>query len=123
MSEKIYEFHLDHNLTAAKRRLLFEYIEANAHRSPWKIAYEWEEATKTLHVQSNVVKWELIFQGKLFQVYGNGPFWARMLFTDKLRTKLRLGISLILTEIGLLDGPQPSKPAKSTKITKSHRKK
>ncbi len=106
MSEKIYEFHLDHSLTAAKRKLLTEYINKNAFRSKWKVSYEWELATKTLHLKTNVVKWELIFHPKKLEVYGSGPFWAKMLFTDKLREKIRLGTIQVLREIGLCDTPK-----------------
>jgi hypothetical protein len=46
-------------------------------------------------------------------VFGSGPFWAKMLFTDKKRAQLREGILHVLQETGFVKAKAPAKKAKS----------
>jgi len=121
MKEKIYEFNLEHPLTPARRKALDRFLTKNAPKSKWAASFHWdEENDHLLHLTTFPVKWEVWFAPHRVTVFGSGPFWAKMLFSDKKRALLREGIEHVLQETGFVKGhasphpkAQPAKPAKS----------
>ena len=118
MKEKIYEFNIDHPLTPARREVLDRFLKKNASRLSWAASKQWDkENDHLLHITTGPVKWEIWFAHQRVTVFGSGPFWAKMLFTDKKRAELRAGMMHVLEETGFLNGKAPAgkSPAKSAK--------
>jgi hypothetical protein len=115
MKEKIYEFNIEHPLTAPRRKALDQFLTKNAHKSAWAASHEWdEENDHLLHITTYPVKWEIWFAPHRVTVFGSGPFWAKMLFSDKKRALLREGLLHVLQEIGFMKSSTKAKPAKAT---------
>ncbi len=115
MKEKIYEFNIEHPLTAPRRKTLDQFLKKHAPKSKWAASHQWdEENDHLLHITTYPVQWEVWFAPHRVTVFGSGPFWAKMLFTDKKRAELREGIQHVLQETGFLKGPAKAKPARST---------
>ena len=114
MKEKVYEFNIDHPLTPPRRKAIDQFLRKNAHKSKWPATHEWdEENDHLLHIKTYPVAWEVWFAPHRVTVFGSGPFWAKMLFSDKKRSALREGILLVLEQIGFLKGKGPVKRAKA----------
>jgi hypothetical protein len=114
MKEKIYEFDIEHPLTALKRKALDQFLRKNAHKSAWAASHQWdEENDHLLHITTHPVKWEVWFAPQRITVFGIAPFWAKMLFSDKKRAMLREGFLQVLRETGFLKDSAKAKPAKS----------
>jgi hypothetical protein len=114
MKEKIYEFTIEHLLTAARRKALDRYLAKIAPQSKWAASHAWDEEDEDLlHITTYPVKWEIVFKGRHVTVYGSGPFWAKMLFSDKKRALLREGILHVLRETGFMKEPVKAKAAKA----------
>jgi hypothetical protein len=95
--EKIYEFPIDRPLTPAKRKAVEKHIDDNAHLSPKPFSYNWdEEDDEVLHIAAEPVLIEVRFQDKSVELYGSAPLWARLLFTDAKKAKLKEEIESIL---------------------------
>ena len=101
-AQKLYEFPITHELTAARRKAIDKLIDANAPKSPWPITYEWEESKDILHISSNSLKGEVHFHAKKIEVFGTIPFWAKMLFTKKKQEELGENISDGLKHLGFV---------------------
>jgi hypothetical protein len=103
MKEKIYEFAIEQPLNPARRKSIDKYLAKHAGKVKWGASYGWdEENDHLLHIATGPVKWELWFAPHRVTVFGHGPFWARMLFSDKKRALLREGISHVLKEAGFM---------------------
>ena len=114
MKEKIYEFNIEHPLTAPRRKALDQFLKKNASKLKWASRHEWdEENDHLLHIAIGPVKWEIVFMAHRVTVFGSGPFWAKMLFTDKKRAQLREGILHVLQEAGFMKAKAPAKKAKA----------
>lgn len=114
MKEKIYEFNIEHPLTAPRRKALDHFLKKNAHKSKWAASHEWdEENDHLLHIATYPVKWEIWFAAHRVTVFGSGPFWAKMLFSDKKRAQLRAGILHVLQETGFMKAGATVKKAKA----------
>jgi hypothetical protein len=101
--EKIYEFNIEQPLSPARRKSLDKFLAKNAGKLKWPASCEWdEENDHLLHITVTPVKWEVWFAAHRVTVFGSGPFWARMLFTDKKRAMLREGILHVLKEAGFM---------------------
>jgi hypothetical protein len=115
MKEKIYEFNIEHPLTAPRRKALDQFLKKNAHKSKWPASHEWDgENDHLLHITTYPVKWEVWFAPHRITVFGQGPFWAKMLFSDKKRVQLREGILQVLEQIGFVGHKKPAKRARSS---------
>ncbi len=103
MKEKIYEFNIEQPLSAPRRKAIDRFLEKNAAKSAWPASYSWDEDNDhLLHITTSPVKWEVWFATHRVTVFGSGPFWARMLFTDKKRAHLREGILHLLQDAGFM---------------------
>lgn len=95
--EKIFEFEIDHPLTAAKRKSVEKHIERNAGQAGTQIAYHWdEEDGEVLHIAADPVLIEVHFEDRIVALYAAAPLWARLLFTEKKKTELKQQIEAIL---------------------------
>lgn len=114
MKEKIYEFNIEHPLTAPRRKAIDQFLKKNAHKSKWPASHEWdEENDHLLHIKTYPVSWEVWFAPHRVTVFGDAPFWAKMLFSDHKRAQLREGIMHVLQDAGFLKSAPKPKPAKS----------
>jgi len=112
MKEKIYEFNIDHPLTAPKRKALDQFLRKNAHKSAWAASHQWDDDNDhLLHITTYPVKWEIWFAPHRVTVFGSGPFWAKMLFSDKKRAILREGLLHVLQEVGFVKSSVKPKAA------------
>ena len=94
--EKIYEFVIEHPLTAPRRKAIDQYLKKVGPKSKWPASHKWdEENDHLLHITTYPVTWEVWFAPKRVTVYGAGPFWAKMLFTEKKRHLIRRAIKTI----------------------------
>jgi hypothetical protein len=119
MKEKIYEFNIEHPLTAPRRKAIDHYLKKNASKSTWPASHKWdEENDHLLHITTYPVTWEVWFAPHRVTVFGNGPFWAKMLFSDKKRAMLREGLLHVLQDAGFMKSKAASKPAKSAKTSR-----
>ncbi len=118
MKERIYEFNIEHPLTAPRRKALDQFLKKNASKSKWPASHEWDgENDHVLHISTYPVKWEVWFAPHRVTVFGSGPFWAKMLFSDKKRALLREGILHVLEETGFIKGKAAARrPAKTSKL-------
>jgi hypothetical protein len=99
VKEKIYEFAIEHPLTAPRRKAIDKFLAKNAGKSKWPASFEWDEDNDhLLHITTYPVKWEVWFAAHRVTVFGSGPFWARMLFSDTKKAQLREGILHVLQE-------------------------
>jgi hypothetical protein len=108
--EKIYEFDIQHRLSPTRRKAIEKFFAEHGGPSMYKATMRWdEEDENVLHIKTLVVIWEVHFSPKKVEVYGSGPFWARMLFTDHRKEKLKLGIYKFLEATGFFKkGPAHS---------------
>ncbi|MCE0496692.1 MAG: hypothetical protein LV481_01920 [Methylacidiphilales bacterium] len=114
MKEKIYEFNIEHPLTAPRRKALDQFLKKNAPRSKWPTSHEWDRGNDhLLHVTTHPVKWEVWFAPHRVTIFGSAPFWAKMLFSNKKRALLRESFLHILQQTGFTKDRTPSKRAKS----------
>jgi hypothetical protein len=114
MKEKIYEFNIDQPLTAPRRKALDQFLKKNAPKLKWAANHEWaEDDDHLLHITISPVKWEICFAPHRVTVFGSGPFWAKMLFSDKKRALLREGILQVLQETGFIKGGGTPKRTKA----------
>jgi hypothetical protein len=114
MKEKIYEFNIEHPLTAPRRKALDHFLRKNAPRSTWAASHHWDEDNDhLLHITTYPVKWEVWFAPHRVTIFGSGPFWARMLFSDKKRAQLRDGILLTLQELDFVKAKPSPKRARA----------
>jgi hypothetical protein len=114
MKEKIYEFNIEHPLTAPRRKALDQFLKKNASKLKWAASHQWdEENDHLLHITTYPVQWEIWFAPHRVTIFGSGPFWAKMLFSDKKRADLREGILLVLEQTGFLKSNAKSAPAKA----------
>jgi hypothetical protein len=103
MKEKIYEFAIEHPLTTPRRKSIDKFLQKNAGKSKWPASHEWDkENDHLLHITTYPVTWEVWFAAHRVTVFGNGPFWARMLFSDKKKALLRNGILHVLQDAGFM---------------------
>jgi hypothetical protein len=111
MKEKIYEFNIEHPLTPQRRKTLDQFLKKNASKLKWAASHEWDEDNDhLLHITTHPVKWEIWFAPHRITVFGDGPFWARMLFSDKKRADLREAIHHVLDATGFFKAkPAPKK--------------
>jgi hypothetical protein len=115
MKEKIYEFNIEHPLTAPRRKVLDHFLKKNASKLKWAAHHAWdEENDHLLHIVTGPVKWEIWFAAPRVTVFGRGPFWAKMLFSDKKRAQLREGILYVLQETGFMKAKATAKKAKAS---------
>jgi hypothetical protein len=115
MKEKMYEFNIEHPLTAPRRKALDQFLKEHAPQSKWQATHEWdEENDHLLHIKTYPVTWEIWFAPHRVTVFGNAPFWARMLFTDKKRAELRDGMLHVLQATGFMKSQAKPKAAKAT---------
>lgn len=114
MKEKIYEFNIEHPLTAARRKAIDQFLKKNAPKSKWAASHEWDaDNDHLLHIKTYPVTWEVWFAPHRVTVYGAAPFWAKMLFTDAKRALLRESILQVLQATGFMKSAAKAKPAKS----------
>jgi hypothetical protein len=118
--EKIYDIPITSPLTLNKRKVIDKYITGNARLNiaafNITVSHEWHKDDDVLFIKTPPVHWEIIFDGKNVEVYGVGPLWARLLFTEKKRILLREQITLLLHETGFLaKKPKGVKPAAGIK--------
>ncbi len=103
MKEKVYEFAIEQTLNETRRKAIDKFLHKNADKSKWPASHEWDkENDHLLHITTYPVKWEVWFAAKRVTVFGSGPFWARMLFSDKKKAMLREGILHVLKDTGFL---------------------
>ncbi len=101
--EKIYEFAIEHPLTAPRRKAIDKFLMEHGGKSAWPASHKWdEENDHVLHISTYPVTWEVWFAPKRVTVYGAGPFWTKMLFTEKKREMLREGLLHVLQETGFM---------------------
>jgi len=119
MKEKIYEFNIEHPLTAPRRKAIDQFLTKNANKSQWPASHEWDaENDHLLHIKTYPVTWEVWFAPHRVTVFGAGPFWARMLFTEKKRAMLREGILHVLEETGFTKCKAKPAPRKTSSRSK-----
>jgi hypothetical protein len=108
VKEKIYEIAIDHPLTPKRRKVIDKYIEGNSHLMPLNLtlSHDWEEDEEDpiLRINTPPVSWEVVFLSDIVEVYGAGPLWARLLFTEKKKTLLKEQIELLLHDTGFIAG-------------------
>ncbi len=114
MKEKIYEFAIEHPLSAPRRKAIDQFLKKNASKSKWPASHAWDkENDHVLHITTYPVTWEVWFAPHRVTVFGAGPFWAKMLFSDKKRTMLRDGILHVLQEAGFMKSKVKASAKKS----------
>jgi hypothetical protein len=110
MKEKIYEFPINHSLTATKRKKIDRYIADIAHLAPSKVTAGWDQQNpQMLRISTPPVSWEVHFDPKKVEVYGSGPFWARLLFTENKRALLKDRIKTLLQQTGFFESAKNAK--------------
>jgi len=103
MKEKIYDIGIERPLTASRRKAIDKFLDENASKVKWPASYRWDEANdQLLHITVFPVKWEICFAPKRITVYGSGPIWARMLFSENKKVMLREGIVSVLKDLGFI---------------------
>ncbi|HEX4087031.1 MAG TPA: hypothetical protein VHY22_19105 [Chthoniobacteraceae bacterium] len=109
MAEKLFDFEINHPLTAERRETMDRFIAANAGRLGRPVSHRWDDAGNVLRVASDPVEWVFTFYPDRLEVFGTAPFWIKMLFTEKLRAVAHQTIRDMLAEAGLIDAPDPGK--------------
>jgi hypothetical protein len=119
--EKIYEFAIDRPLTPARRKAVEKQIKDNAHLSPMRVSYNWdEEDDEVLHIAAKPVLIEVRFQDKNVELYGTAPLWARLLFTNQKKNELKEQIQSILQKTKFIAARKSTPPkAKAEAARKS----
>jgi len=103
MKEKIYDIGIERPLTASRRKAIDKFLDESASKVKWPASYRWDEANdQLLHITVFPVKWEIWFAPKRITVYGSGPIWARMLFSENKKVMLREGIVYVLKDLGFI---------------------
>lgn len=106
MKEKIYELNIEHPLTPARRKAIDQFLKKNAPKSKWPASHRWnEENDHVLHITTYPVEWEVWFAPRRVTVFGDAPFWAKMLFSTKKRAALREGLLHVLRDSGFMKSP------------------
>ena len=104
MKEKIYEFKIDQTLSRTRRKAIDRFLGKNLSKLKWPSSYKWDEGNEhLLHITVYPVKWEIWFAPRRVTVFGSGPLWAKLLFSDKKRVMLREGMIGILHQLGFME--------------------
>ena len=104
MKEKIYEFKVDQTLSGTRRKAIDRYLGKNLSKLKWPSSHTWDkENDHLLHITVYPVQWEIWFAAHRITVFGRGPLWAKMLFSDKKRTMLREGMVGVLHQLGFME--------------------
>ncbi len=113
--EKIYEFAIEHPLTAPRRKAINQFLNKHGAQSTWPASHKWdEENDHLLHITTYPVTWEVWFAAKHVTVFGAGPFWTKMLLRRKKRSMLREGLLQVLQETGFMKSKAKAKrPSRS----------
>jgi hypothetical protein len=100
MKEKIYAIGIKRPLNASRRKAIDQFLDENASKVKWPSSYRWDEANdQLLRITVFPVKWEIWFTPKRVTVYGSGPIWARLLFSEKKKAMLREGLVHVLKKL------------------------
>jgi hypothetical protein len=103
MKEKLYDIPVDNPLTSTRRKAINQHIARNAHLSDSPIQCDWDQTGgKVLRITAHPMTFEVSFHPKKVEIYGSGPLWARLLFTEKKKQLFKKEIQLILLDAGFV---------------------